>query len=161
MEKSTVVAITGASLGVIGLTCLGYSMSQIHSMRTILLGSAKRINELSHVDIDQEMVNNMVKRSVKDQASTVAEKAATVVAKSCTNDMTNRIKSLLGNKKMDIEKMLSDEVLKQISETDKHEIVEKVTAKASEMLAERLSNDLDSNVGRMGKIYSGLMAMMG
>ena len=158
--KAIIIALTSTAIGVTGLTCLGYSIYQVRSMRRVLLGSAQKINELSHVDIDQAVVDNMVKKAVKEQATTVASKAATKACDIVTADMINRVKQLVSNKQGEIETQLATEILDMITKADKNEIVEDVTEKASEMLVEKLGDDLDAEVGRMGKIYKGIVAMV-
>lgn len=158
--KAIIIASAGTVVGVTGLICLGYSVHQVRSMRRVLLGSAEKIAELSHVDIDQTIVNNMVKKAVQEQASAAAAKAANKAVDVCGADMINRVKQILQNKKIDIETQLSDEILKQISQTDKDDIIDDVTEKASEMLVEKLGEDLNAEIGRMGKIYKGIAAIV-
>ena len=158
--KAIIIALTGTAIGVTGLACFGYSIHQVHSMRKMLLGSAEKIAGMSHVDIDQAMVDNMVKKAVKEQSYEVAVKAANKAYETTTANMTNQVKQLVQNKKSDIEDQLAKEVLGQITKADKHDILEEVTEKASEMLVEKLGDDLDAEVGRMGKIYKGIVAMV-
>lgn len=155
--------VGGCLLAVTGLSVFGiaYSCNQTRAMRCAVLGSAEKIKDLTHIDIDQDMVDHLVQKSVKEQASSVAHEAANKIRTEYANDLRNRVGQCLKLKSSDIEKQVAKEIRDQISGMDKNDIISDVVDRTTELLADKLSEDLDAEVGRIGKIYKGIAAMVG
>lgn len=163
MKETTKNIIIGTSLfgvTVLSLTGFGYSVSQMRAMRKAVINSTERIKDMTQIDIDQKMVDTLVRKAVREQAGTVAQNAANRAANEFTADMKNRVKQFLNNRVVDIDGQIAKHLTDNITGLDKQQILEDVTSQATDMLVEKLGNDLDGEVGKIGQVYKGLAAIM-
>ena len=163
MKETTKNIIIGTSLfgvTVLSLTGFGYSVSQMRAMRKAIINSTERIKDMAQVDIDQKMVDTLVRKAVCEQAGTVAKNAANRAANEFTADMKNRVKQFLNNRVVDIDGQIARHLTDNITGLDKQQILDDVTSQATDMLIEKLGNDLDGEVGKIGQVYKGLAAIM-
>lgn len=162
MEEKTKNIIVGVSIGTAILSLLGisYCADQMNAVKSMVGASTERIRNLSHVDIDRGMVDRMVEDSVRKQAGDAARAAAMKAKDEIMTDMRNRVKQAVNNQKGEIAKKVAAKFAEEISETDKNDIISDVIDATTDKLIEKLGDDLDSEVGRIGKIYKGIAAVM-
>ena len=152
--------VFGITTGVLGLTGVGICMRRTNTMKQIIAGSAERIKDLSHVDIDHRMVESMIQKSVREQAGTVARDAADKIRHEVESDLKNRVKQVIGNQTAEINKQVAKAVSDEMAKVNRDDIIEDVVAQTTEKLVDKLSEELDAEVGRIGKIYKGIAAAL-
>lgn len=162
MKENTKNILIGAFAAIAGLSTLGvvYTSMQTRSMRKMIAGSTERIANLSHVDIDRRMVEQMIQKSVRDQAGAAAREAADKVQHDVAADLKNRVKQIIGNQTQEINRKVASTIADEMAEINRDDIVEEVISQTTEKLVDKLGDDLDNEVGRIGKIYKGIAAAL-
>ena len=158
MEERSKNWVVGISLCVAGMSLAGVGVCifQTREARRMIAGAAEHVRDLSHVDIDQKMVDRLVMSSVKEQAHDAAKTAADRAGKCILADMTNRVKQVVNSKATDINRQVAEKIAEEVSDLKRDDIIEDVVSATTEKLVEKLGDDLDSEVGRIGKIYQGI-----
>ena len=162
MTDNTKNILVGLSFGIAGLSLGGmvYSGLQARSMRKMITGSAERIAQMSQVDIDRRLVDQMVQKAVRDQAGSAARAAADRAANDVLADMRNRVKQAVANQTSEINKKVAMTIADEMENVCRDDIVEEVISQTTEHLVDKLGEDLDNEVGRIGKIYKGIAAAL-
>ena len=162
MKENIKNVLIGIGFGIAGISTVGlcYSVVQTANMKRMIAGSTERISQLSHVDIDQRLIDRMVQKSVKEQAGYATRMAAENIQRETLADIRNRVKQAVSNQTDTISKKVAANIVDQISESDKDEIIEQVIGATTDRLVEKLGDDLDSEVGKIGKIYQGIAAAL-
>ena len=163
MEKETKrKVIVGVSVGAAVLSLFGVAccLDETRQIKNIVAGSSERIREMSHVDIDKRMVDQMVRDSVKSQAGSVVRDAAQRVEHDTMADIRNRVKQAVQNQTERISKDVSAKLADEISGISRDDIIDEVVKEVTDKLVEKLSDDLDNEVGRIGKIFQGIAATL-
>jgi len=162
MEERTKKWVVGISVGTAFLSLMGvvYCAEETHQMRDMIAGSTERIREMSHVDIDKRMVDQMVQKAVREQAGNAVRGAAEKVEHDMMADIRNRVKQAVQNQTNDIGKKVAKQVGDEIADISRDEIMDSVIQEVTDQLVEKLSDDLDNEVGRIGKIYTGIAAAL-
>lgn len=162
MTDNTKNILIGLGFGIAGLSLGGmvYSGLQVRSMKKMIAGSTERISQLSHVDIDKRLVDQMVQKAVRDQAGSAARFAADKVSHDVLADMRNRVKQAVNNQASEINKRVAMTIADEMEDISKDQIMEDVISATTEKLVDKLGDELDSEVGRIGKIYQGIAAAL-
>lgn len=162
MKENTKDWVVGFSIGAAALSLfgIGFCVNRMNTMQEMLGASTEHIKSMSHVDIDKRMVDRLVEQSVKEQTSKVAQSAANRVVNDMANDIRNRVKQSVGNQTAKIHDKVSKALADEIAQMDKDEIIDDVVKATTDQLIEKLSDDLDNEVGRVGKIYKGIAAAL-
>ena len=154
------LAWVGFGVGVMGIAAAAYSMDQANACKRMISDSQKRISELTNVDVDQYIVNEAVRKAVREQASEAVGHARRQIEKDMSADLRNRIKQAVGNKTEEINKQVADQLAKEMDAVDKDEIISQVMDATTDKLIDKLGDDLDHEVGKIGKIYKGIAAVL-
>ena len=162
MSDNTKNILIGLGFGIAALSIGGmtYSCHQTRSMKRMIAGSAERIAQLSQVDIDRRLVDQMTQKAVRDQASYAARAAADKVSGEVLADMRNRVKQAINNQASSINKRVAEKIAEEMEDVSRDEIFEEVISATTEKLVDKLSDELDNEVGRIGKIYKGSAAAL-
>ena len=154
--------LIGLGFGIAGVSVLGvtYTSFQARAMKRMIAGSAERISQMSHVDIDRRLVDQLVQKSVREQAGSACRNAADSVRSEIMADMRNRIKQAVQNQTASINKQVAKTIADEMAEVNRDEIIENVISATTERLVEKLGDELDAEVGRIGKIYKGIAAAL-
>lgn len=162
MKENTKNILIGAFAAIAGLSTFGvvYTSMQTRNMRKMIAGSTERIANLSHVDIDRRMVEQMIQKSVRDQAGAAAREAADKVQHDVAADLKNRVKQIIGNQASEINRKVASTIADEMADINRDDIVEEVISQTTEKLVDKLGDDLDNEVGRIGKIYKGIAAAL-
>lgn len=162
MKETTKNFLIALGFGIAGVSVTGavYMAVETHNMKKMLAGSAARISQMSHVDIDRSLVDRMVQKSVHDQASSVCRTAAERIQNDVTADLRNRVKQAVANQTASISKQVAKKIAEEMSETDKDDIVESVVEATTERLVEKLGDEIEDETSRLGKVVQGIVAAM-
>lgn len=163
MKNETVMAIiagVGVVSGIVGMCVADKCYNEVTECRKILGDSEKRIREMSHVDIDQHIVNETMRKVVKEKAGEAVNSARRMIENDMSADLRNRVKQVVGNKSDEINRKVAEQLAKEMAEVDKDEITSQVIEATTEKLIDKLSDDLDKEVGKIGKVYKGIAAIM-
>lgn len=162
MQEKTKNYVIGFSLGAAALSLLGigYCSGEMRKMQKMIAGSSERIRELSHVDIDRHLVDQMMQKAVREQAGSVAREAADKVEHDLLADIRNRVKQAVSNQTNEIGKKVAKQITEEIADISHDEIMDNVIQEVTDKLVEKLSDDLDDEVGRVGKIYQEIAAAL-
>lgn len=163
MKNETVMAIiagAGVVSGIIGMCVADKCYNEVAECRKLLGDSEKRIRELSSVDIDQHIVNETMRKVVKEKAGEAVNSARRMIENDMSADLRNRVKQVIGNKSDEINRKVAEQLAKEMAEVDKDEITSQVIEATTEKLIDKLSDDLDKEVGKIGKVYKGIAAIM-
>ena len=162
MKDNTKNILIGLFAGIAGLSVLGvtYTSLQARAMKKMIAGSAERISQMSHVDIDKRLVDQLVQKSVREQAGTACRNAADSARNEIMADMRNRVKQAVQNQASSINKQVAKTIADEMAEVNKDEIIEEVISATTERLVDKLGDELDCEVGRIGKIYKGIAAAL-
>ncbi len=154
--------IVGFSIGaaVVSLFGIAVCADKMNTMQKMIAGSTERINQMTHVDLDKRMVDQMVQKAVREQSGSVVRDAASKVEHDMMADIRNRVKQAVQNQTNEISKKVSKKVAEEIADISRDEIMDTVIQEVTDKLVEKLSDDLDEEVGRVGKIYQGIAAAL-
>jgi len=134
------------------------SSRELEEVRKLIGDSTDRIRNMSHVEVDQQIINDAVSKVVREKSSD-AVKAAVQRVESATNaDIKNRVRQA-------VEKQygrIGDKVAKRIAESDTayNDMRTEIINSAVEKLTDKLGDELDSEIGRIGKVYQGIAAAL-
>ena len=162
MTDNTKNILIGLGFGIAGLSIMGmaYSGFQARSMKRMIAGSTERISQLSQVDIDHRLVDQMMQKAVREQAGVAARSAADKVQHDVMADMKNRVRQAVSNQASEINKRVAMTIADEMEDVSKDEIIEEVISATTEKLVDKLGEELDDEVGRIGKIYKGIAAAL-
>ena len=162
-KDSKITLMFGVCVGstLLATFCAIACADRLNSIKKIVGESTERIQSMSHVEVDQQIINNAVSKVVREKSGD-AVKAAVQRVESATNaDIQNRVRQA-------VEKQYSrigDKVAKRIAEeiSDKYsrqDIIDKVVSQTVDELTEKLGDELDEEIGRIGKVYQGIAAAL-
>ena len=154
MERKNKI-LTGALIGV-GLGALGlglYCGRQTRICRELIGSANRRIADMSNVDIDQNIINRAVEKAVREQSGSAVNAAVARIEEQTKADIRNRVKQAVGNATEKINARVATQIAKQTEELCVDDIKEDVVKHTTEMLVEKLSDDLDNEIGKIGKVY--------
>lgn len=160
METSTVLGWVGVGFGFLGLMGAAFCADELNKTRKMLGVATGKISEMSQVDIDKALVDDLVKKAVQTKAGEVVRNAAQSVKDDVTADIRNRVKQSVSGFAGEINKKVAKQIADEMSHVDRDEIVDEVIKRTTEKLVDKLGEDLDNEVGRIGKIYKGIAAAL-
>lgn len=152
--------IVGGSLAVAGLSLVAAALSASEVLRSRkLIGDAtERISQLSHVEIDQRLVDQAVRDSIRTQSHAAVERAAKSAENRMNGDISNRVKQAVEKCMSGINERVAKKIASEMTDVERDEIMDEVISKTTDALVEKLGDELDGEIGRIGKIYQGIAA---
>ena len=159
-EKVTVGFWICLGSSLLCLLGMGYSWTQVRNIRRMVAGSTERIREMSHVDIDRRMVDQMIQKAVREQAGIAARDAADKAGHDIMADMKNRVRQAVQNQTGELTKKVAQKMADEIYDIKREEIVDDVVSATTEKLVDKLGDELDNEVGKIGKVFTGIAAAM-
>ena len=162
MKDSTKNIIVGLSIVATALSTAGavYSAVENRSIRKMVSGSTERIKNLSTIDIDQKMVDMMVKKAVHDKSAQAVTTAADAIKHDMMADIKNRVKQAVSNQTSSLTEDVAKKFTDEIASISRDDIRSDVVTNVTEKLTEKLSNELDGEIGRVVKVAQGITAAL-
>lgn len=156
MKKETVFMGVGIGVGLFGLAVAGYCAGELTDCKAMLNAATTKIQNMTQVDIDQNLVDRLTKESIEKQSNAAVELATSKVVSATTAEMRTQIKKRVDDEKDHIVGELSKAILKEIHAADVEKIVDEVTSATTDKLVDKLSDELDDEIGQIGKVYKAI-----
>ena len=87
-------------------------------------------------------------------------KAASAAEQRMRNDIANRVKQAVEKSMGRVNEYVAKQMAEEGEGITRDDIIDDVVEKTTEKLVEKLGDELDGEVGRIGKIYQGIIAAL-
>jgi hypothetical protein len=150
-----------AAATITSVLCAGACLSELSASRKLLGDSTERIRNMSHVEIDQRVINDAVSKVVREKSGDAVRAAVTRVESATNADIQNRVRQAVEKQYGRIGSKVAKRIAEELeSDTVYSDIRDEVVSQAVDKLNEKLSDELDSEIGKIGKVYQGIAAVL-
>ena len=137
------------------------SASELEEVRKLIGESTERIQSMSHVEVDQQIINNAVSKVVREKSSDAVRAAVQRVESATNADIQNRVRQAVEKQYGRIGDKVAKRIAREIeSDSAYNDMRSEVINSAVEKLTEKLGDELDEEIGRIGKVYQGIAAAL-
>lgn len=164
MEQETKIMIvtTGAiGLSIISAGCAVLSLLSARDSRRAIRGSTERLSRMSHVDIDKAIVDKALSEAVRNKSGEAVREAAARAENRMRADIGNRVHQAVSESMKKINREVANRLTLELSDVERDDIIRDVISQTTDALVEKLEENLDEEVGKIGKIYQGIAAAIG
>lgn len=148
-------------LGLLSFGCAAFSANEANASRKMIQGATDRISRMSRIDIDQGIVDKAVGDAIYRKSAEAVNRAAKSAENRMMNDIQNRVRQAIEKSAGNINERVARKIAQEMASVERDEIMNEVIKKTTEALVEKLGDELDGEVGRIGKIYQGIAAAIG
>lgn len=157
----------GLLVGGVGVACSIYMYFRLRSISSKIDLTVEELANKSVVDVSSAMIDKAVRQAVDREVGKSVSWASNAAVRSVSENLRVQVKKSVDEKYSSVEKAVSDELSRQVSNLDMTRLKEDVTAKAKTAILEKFDGRLDDvlgefnrNLENVSKIYGSIANTM-